>query len=100
MENRHEKYMEIVDNDEKESEAFWNSLSEEDQLKAFCAVSRRIYQGELVEQGTYRYVLYDVFGFNTDSYRKGMDCGYFAIHNILYDGMNNSAPESLDIPET
>ncbi len=48
---------------EKESEDFWNSLSKEDQLKAFCAISRRIYKGEIEDRGTYRYVLYDVFGF-------------------------------------
>ena len=29
-------------------------MSKEDQIKAFCAVSRRIYQAEILDQGTYR----------------------------------------------
>jgi hypothetical protein len=53
---------------EKESEAYWNSLSKEEQLKVFCAVSRRIHQAEIVDQGTYRYALYNVFGFGPEAY--------------------------------
>jgi len=65
----------------KNSEAYWNSLSKEEQLKAFCAVSRRIYQGELVERGTYRYVLYDVFGFGPEAYAPAQMANYLEIHN-------------------
>jgi hypothetical protein len=67
----------------EEQEAYWNSLSKDDQLKAFCAVSRRIHQAELVDQGTYRHALYTVFGFGPEAYARGMDCGYFAIHNSI-----------------
>ena len=69
---------------EQESEAYWNGLSKEDQLKAFCAVSRRIHQGELVERGTYRYVLYDVFGFGPEAYAPAQKANYLEIHNALY----------------
>ena len=68
---------------EDRQEAYWNSLSKEDQLKAFCAVSRRIFQAELVDKGSYRWALYDVFGFGPESYTQGMDCGYMAIHNAI-----------------
>lgn len=74
---------------EKESEDFWNSLSKEDQLKAFCAISRRIYKGEIEDRGTYRYVLYDVFGFSPDAYAAAQMAGYLEIHNSIYDGVNN-----------
>lgn len=74
---------------EKESEAYWNSLSKEDQLKAFCAVSRRIYKGEIEDRGTYRYVLYDVFGFGPEAYAPAQLAGYLTIHNSIYDGVNN-----------
>ena len=74
---------------EKESEDFWNSLSKEDQLKAFCAISRRIYKGEIEERGTYRYVLYDVFGFGPDAYAAAQLAGYLTIHNAIYDGVDN-----------
>ena len=71
---------------EKESEDFWNSLSKEDQLKAFCAISRRIYKGEIEDRGTYRYVLYDVFGFSPDAYAAAQMAGYLTIHNSIYIG--------------
>lgn len=68
---------------EEQQEEFWNSLSKEDQLKAFCAISRRIYKGEIENKSTYRYVLYDIFGFDHDSYSKAIDAGFFAIHNSI-----------------
>jgi len=68
---------------EKESEDFWNSLSKDDQLKAFCAISRRIYKGEIEDRGTYRYVLYDVFGFGPEAYAPAQLAGYLAIHNSI-----------------
>ena len=71
---------------EKESEDYWNSLSKEDQLKAFCAISRRIYKGEIEERGSYRYVLYDVFGFGPEAYAQAQMSGYLEIHNSIYAG--------------
>ncbi len=78
-------YMKAMKEIENEQEAYWNSLSKDDQLKAFCAVVRRIVQGELRDKGSYRWVLYDVFGFGPESYTQGMDCGYMAIHNAIMD---------------
>ena len=77
-------WKQAMDEVEKDSEAYWNGLSKEDQLRAFCAVSRRIYQGELVERGTYRYVLYDVFGFGPEAYAPAQMANYLEIHNALY----------------
>lgn len=77
-------YNEAIAQREADQERFWESLSKEDQLKAFCAVSRRIYQGELVDHGSYRHVLYSIFGFGKEAYSAGMDAGYMAIHNALF----------------
>jgi hypothetical protein len=71
---------------EAEADSFWDSLSSEDKLYAFYSVVSRIYKGEIKEQGSYRYVLYDVFGFGPESYAIGMDCGYMYLHNAIYDG--------------
>lgn len=71
---------------EKDSEEYWNSLSKEEQLKAFCAMSRRIYKGEIKDRGTYRYVLYDVFGFGPEAYAPAQLAGYLEIHNSIYVG--------------
>lgn len=64
-------------------DAWWNSLSKEDQMKAFYSVVKRIVDGELVQKGSYRYVLYDVFGFDAESYMLGMNCGFMALHNSI-----------------
>jgi hypothetical protein len=70
---------------EQDSEQYWNSLSKEDQLKVFCAVCRRIYQGDIVDKGTYRYVLYNVFEFGPEAYAPAQLAGYLAIHNSIFD---------------
>lgn len=69
---------------EAEQEAYWNSLSKENQLKAFCAVVRRLHKGELEHSGTYRYILYQVFGFGTEAYAQAQAAGFLALHNAIY----------------
>jgi len=68
---------------EAENDAWWNALSQREREDAFYAVVKRIYQGEIVEQGSYRYVLYDIFGFDASMYMRGMDCGYMTLHNAI-----------------
>lgn len=65
-------------------EDFWQSLSMEQQLQAFHSVVSRIHRGEIVDQGSYRHVLYEVFGFGPDSYYLGMLCGYMVLHNSIF----------------
>ena len=69
---------------DSEADGFWNSLSKEDQLKCFYSVCKRIHEGDIVNRGSYRYVLYDVFGFGLEAYSVGMKCGYMEIHNGLF----------------
>lgn len=68
------------------NEAWWNGLSEEEREWAFYAVCKRIHKAELQQRSTYRHALYDVFGFDMNMYGRGMDCGFMAIHNAIYDG--------------
>ena len=70
---------------EREADEFWDSLTLEQKHNAFYSVVKRIHQGDIVDKGSYRYVLYDVFGFGPEAYGLGMDCGYMAIHNCLVD---------------
>ena len=76
-------FNEVMKRIENEQEAYWNSLSKEEQLKAFCAVVRRFYQAEIVDQGTYRHALYGVFGFGPESYGQAQIAGYLTIHNSI-----------------
>jgi hypothetical protein len=80
----------VIDAMEKEQEEYWNSLSKDQQLMAFCAVSRRILDGEIKQKGTYRYVLYNVFGFGPEAYMPAQCAGYLDIHNAIYDAEHES----------
>jgi hypothetical protein len=66
-----------------EASVFWDSLSYEDKRNAFHAVVSKIFEGEIKEKGSYRYVLYDIFGFGPDMYVRGMNCGFMALHNSI-----------------
>jgi hypothetical protein len=68
---------------EKSSEEAWNSLDKDTQLKVFCAISRRIFQAELKDQGSYRHALYNVFGFGPEAYAPAQVSGYLSIHNAI-----------------
>jgi hypothetical protein len=77
----------FVESDRKNqarSEKLWNDLSDEDRIDVFCAVVRRICKAELDDQGTYRYALYDVFGFGPESYIQAQNAGYMALHNSIF----------------
>lgn len=77
-------FQEAMDALEVEQENYWNSLSKEQQLMAFCAVVRRIYKGDIEDRGSYRYVLYQVFGFGPEAYAPAQLAGYLSIHNAIF----------------
>lgn len=80
-----QRFQAVVDEMQKEQEEYWNSLTKEQQLMAFCAISRRIVDGEIKQKGTYRYVLYNVFGFGPEAYMPAQMAGYLSIHNAIFD---------------
>ena len=84
-------YQEARDQYDKDAEKYWNDLSYEDKLMSFYIVTKRIHKGDIVDNGSYRHVLYGVFGFDMDSYVVGMDSGYLDIHNsiVVYGDKKN-----------
>jgi hypothetical protein len=82
-----EPFMEAMKRSEEESEEMWNSLTHDEKLNVFCAVIRRIYEGEIEKRGSYRYVLYDVFKFGPEAYVQAQIAGYLSIHNAIYDSV-------------
>lgn len=72
---------------EAKNEEWWNGLTEQEREDAFYAVIKRMYKAEVQDRGTYRWALYNVFGFDPGMYGRGMDCGYMSLHNIIYDGL-------------
>lgn len=73
---------------EAEADALWEATTYEDKLKYFYAIVKRIYKAEIVDQGSYRYALYDVFGFGPEAYGLGMDCGFMTLHNSIFPEKN------------
>jgi len=67
-----------------ECEDYWASLSEKEKLKVFYSVISRVVQGELKNKGSYRHVLYEVFGFGPEAYVIGMECGFLDLHNSIF----------------
>ena len=49
---------------------------------------RRIVKGDLEDKGTYRYVLYSVFGFGPEAYVRAQMAGYLTIHNSIWDSQH------------
>ena len=80
----------------EENDAWWNGLSEQEREDAFFAVVKRIHKADLQDGGSYRYALYNVFGFDPGMYMKGMDCGYMAIHNAIGDGEDYQAMRGVN----
>lgn len=69
-----------------ECRTWWETLSQQDQMKAFYIVTRMIYESEFKDSLSYRGMLYDKFGFPPESYGLGVLAGLMHIHNrILTD---------------
>jgi hypothetical protein len=81
---------------EAANDVWWNGLTEQEREDAFYAVVKRIHKAELQDRGTYRWALYDVFGFDGGMYARGMDCGYMALHNAVGDGEDYQAMRGVN----
>ena len=81
---------------EHDNDTWWNGLSETEREDAFFAVVKRIHKAEIEDRGTYRYALYNVFGFDPGMYMKGMDCGYMNLHNSIFDSNELEAMKRIN----
>lgn len=80
---------------EAKNDQWWNGLTEQEREDAFYAVIKRMYKAEVKDRGTYRWALYDVFGFDPGMYGRGMDCGYMALHNMIFDSFELEAMKGV-----
>jgi hypothetical protein len=84
---------------EEEQEAYWYSLTHDQQLSVFCSVVRRIHLAEITERTSYRGALYGVFGFGPEAYIQAQEAGYLDIHNEIFtsiDERNRVRKETVD----
>lgn len=98
-----DEFSKILDEIKSDREKFWNSLTKEQQLKAFCAVVDRIYRCEKMGK-SYRGILYGEFGFGKEAYTQAMDAGFMYLHNSFYDqemeyNLLLTFAKALDIPD-
>ena len=81
---------------EAENDAWWHGLTEQEREDAFYAVIKRMYKAEVEDRGTYRWALYNVFGFDMGMYGRGMDCGYLTLHNLVFDGLEKKEADKSE----
>lgn len=62
---------------------WWEDASPETREMAFLAVTALMHKAELQHKGSYRWALYNVFGFDEGMYAAAMEAGYMDIHNAL-----------------
>jgi len=65
---------------------WWDKLSIKEKENAFISICQLMCKGELDVQGSYRYIMHVIFGFEREMYDIGIDYGYMEIHNHLYGG--------------
>ena len=80
---------------EQKNDEWWAGLTEEEREDAFYAVCKRIFEARVKENRSYRGALYDKFGFAPHMYRAGMECGFFALHNMLHEALEYEAMKGV-----
>ena len=80
---------------EQKNDEWWNALSEQEREDAFYAVCKRIFEARVKDGRSYRGTLYDKFGFSPHMYRAGMECGFFALHNMLHEALELEAMKGV-----
>jgi hypothetical protein len=75
---------------DRESKELWESLDEDSQLKLFYWVVKNITEGELIDKGTYRWILYEKFKFNEQAYSIGINSGFMRLHKSINQDKNEN----------
>ena len=85
-----EEYKEYLDLQEKalneytvKAKEYFNSLEVDNQLLLFFHITKTIFENYFTDNGSYRGLLYDKFGFGPESYSLGLDSGMFTLHNAI-----------------
>ena len=83
---------EIEQQYDEDANALWNSLSVDKQMLLFYYIIKQITEAELKDDfESYRTILYERFGFPSESYMIGMMCGFLELHNSIVKRADQSA---------
>ncbi len=85
-----EEYKEFLEIEEKalveytlKAKEYFDSLEVDNQLLLFFHITNTIFKNYFKDNGSYRGLLYDKFGFGPKAYSLGLDSGMFALHNAI-----------------
>jgi hypothetical protein len=92
--DEYKEYLEIQFNALKDykqkSKEYFESLETDNQLLLFFYITNVIFENYFNDNGSYRGLLYDKFGFGPEAYSLGCDSGMFTLHNAI------STPDHLE----
>ena len=74
---------EALEQYEQKAKEYYDSLGMDNQLLLFFHITNVIFKNYFKDNGSYRGLLYDKFGFGPEAYSLGMDSGMFALHNSI-----------------
>jgi alpha-glucuronidase len=74
---------EALEQYEQKAKECYDSLGMDNQLLLFFYITNVIFENYFKDNGSYRGLLYDKFGFGPEAYSLGMDSGMFALHNSI-----------------
>ena len=67
----------------QKAKEYYDSLETDNQLLLFFYITNVIFENYFKDNGSYRGLLYDKFGFGPETYILGLDSGMFALHNSI-----------------
>ena len=74
----------------QKAKEYYDSLETDNQLLLFFYITNIIFENYFKDNGSYRGLLYDKFGFGPEAYSLGCDSGMFTLHNAI------STPDELE----
>ena len=74
---------EALEQYEQKAKEYYDSLGMDNQLLLFFYITNVIFRNYFKDNGSYRGLLYNKFGFGPEAYSLGMDSGMFALHNSI-----------------
>ena len=75
---------------QQKAKEYFISLNTDNQLLLFFYFTNIIFENYFKDNGSYRGLLYDKFGFGPEAYSLGCDSGMFTLHNAI------STPDELE----
>jgi hypothetical protein len=92
--DEHKEYLKIeeeaLEQYQQKAKEYFVSLNTDNQLLLFFYFTNIIFENYFKDNGSYRGLLYDKFGFGPEAYSLGCDSGMFTLHNAI------STPDELE----